>query len=68
MIAVMRRHWLKAHQAGPLLPLPVQPGSWEVSGHFFVIVPVIYWPHMCKKWTGDGCRCLLSVKSAAAPL
>lgn len=27
-------HWLRAHQAPPLLPLVVQSGPWEVSGHF----------------------------------
>ena len=27
-------HWLRAHQAPPLSPALVQPGPWEVSGHF----------------------------------
>lgn len=49
MIAVVQRHWLRAHQARPLVPLAARPGSWEVSGHFFVIVPVIYWPRVSKK-------------------
>lgn len=60
MIATAQRHWLRAHQARPLLPLAARPGSWEVSSHFFVIVPVIYWPHMGKKVDGD-CSILSSL-------